>query len=266
MPEMPVESLREALPLLRRPFTPEAVKWKVQNVFKDATGAVLVAYIDARLVIERLNLVAAQEWTASYEPVGDSGMWCHLHAFEVTRTDFGSGSGFERDKARVSDSLKRAAVHFGIGVSVYALPQVTVWANKAGDRLERREVWDAKAKAKKPTLVLTPDGHAWLREAYRERLQDPEGFLKAFGEPLDHGDVADAGGMEDEPVAEEFVAERPAPLEDDRAKQLIEDLSAEYLKVDKEKVPPGKYQAWLGDAAHSHAELERLLTYLRSMT
>jgi hypothetical protein len=36
---LPVDSLREALPHLRRPFTPEAIKFKVQTVFRRGTRA-----------------------------------------------------------------------------------------------------------------------------------------------------------------------------------------------------------------------------------
>jgi hypothetical protein len=74
---LPVDSLREAAPYLRRPFTPEAIKFKVQTVFGGASGCLVVAYIDARLVIERLNLVVPDMWEAHYEPIdGTKLAWC----------------------------------------------------------------------------------------------------------------------------------------------------------------------------------------------
>jgi hypothetical protein len=257
MPDLslPVASLDEALPLLRRPFTPEAIKFKVQSVFKDAKGCVIVSYIDARLVIERLNAVCGPEWSATYEP-DEKALWCHLAVFNQIRMDVGTASGIEAEKGRVSDALKRAAVHFGVGVSVYALPQVTLWADRAGDRLDRR------TSGNKPTLVLTPTGLEWLRRGYAEWL----GKQTSFGDPLDHGDVADAGGLEEEGEAvEEFVAEKPAPLDDEKAEALRGRIHLAYEAVDHKKVPPGRLWAWVEDAAHSHAELEKLAVYLEGL-
>ena len=60
---------------LRRPFTPEAIKWKVQATGpkgKPSTWGMVVPYIDARLVIERLDEVAPGEWGDRTEPCGTS--------------------------------------------------------------------------------------------------------------------------------------------------------------------------------------------------
>jgi hypothetical protein len=256
--KMPVESLREALPLLRRPFTPEAVKWKVQSAWAGNAGVTLVAYIDARLVIERLNAVVADEWQPEYKGGDGDTAWCFLTIFGRTRCDIGKASGFEKEKAKVSDSLKRAAVHFGVGVSVYSLPQVS-WKNDGSHNGLREQ-------GQKKTLVLTDAGRATLREGYAAWLERTG--VPQFGEPIDHGDVADAGGMEEEPEAEEFVPERPAALEDERAQELRASIEAAY-EATREKgidISTGKYQAWLQGAEHSHEELEKLLTYLRSVT
>jgi hypothetical protein len=51
---------------LRRPFPPEAIKFKGQAVVGGT--ALCVPYIDARLVIERLNHVCGMDWQPTYEP------------------------------------------------------------------------------------------------------------------------------------------------------------------------------------------------------
>src|SRR6185295_3920758 len=90
---LPVESLKLALPHLRRPFTPEAIRFKVQAVFKDCVGCIIVSYVDARLVIERLNAVAADQWTAVYREAPNANhLWCDLRVFEVTHTDVGQSA------------------------------------------------------------------------------------------------------------------------------------------------------------------------------
>jgi hypothetical protein len=118
---LPVASFAEAAPYLRRPFTVAAVKFKPQQKLRN-NSTLCVAYIDARLVIERLNLVVAGAWHAEFEPVPGGLMWAHLTVCGVTRRDVGQGQG----KALVSDALKRAAVHFGVGVSLYAAPARTL--------------------------------------------------------------------------------------------------------------------------------------------
>jgi hypothetical protein len=70
--EFPCDSFKAAARHLRRPFTPAAVRFKVQATWpKDKpTGGLIVAYIDARLVTERLNLVVPHLWADAYRPVG----------------------------------------------------------------------------------------------------------------------------------------------------------------------------------------------------
>lgn len=193
---LPVATLADAIPHLRRPFTPEAIRFKVQSVFKqqDGTpfGCLIVAYIDQRLVTERLNRVIPDGWSATYEPIqGAKLMWCRLTVCGVTREDVGeSPKGLSKDL--VSDALKRAAVPFGVGVSCYALPQIRLTMDDARGRIEVR------GKADKRSIVLTEYGHSTLREGYARWL-DAHG-VDRFGPPLDHGDVIGAT-IEEEPEA-----------------------------------------------------------------
>lgn len=181
------KDLGAAIKQLRRPFTPAAVKWKVQAAFGSPKHtALIVGYIDARLVVERLNLVCPAAWHEGdaanptlppFQPVDWSrgAMLCRLTVCGVSRQDL----GFGRDaKAMVSDALKRAAVKFGIGVSVYATPQI---------RLNIESGYVKKyGKGDKETLVLTDGGKEYLPKFYTRWLW--EHGVDAFGLPLDHGD------------------------------------------------------------------------------
>jgi len=254
---LPVQSFREAAPYLRRPFTPEAIKFKVQAVFSGASGCLVVAYIDARLVVERLNRVIPDGWTADYEMIdGTKLMWCHLYVGGLKRSDVGeTPKGLSKDL--VSDSFKRAAVHFGVGVSVYALPQIALFLNDAKGRIEK------KKPGGKETVALTEHGHVKLREGYAAWL-DRYGRAR-FGEPLDHGDVEGSTIDEDEVAPEEFVPEPAAALDDPEATALRDQIKAVYLQIreaDPKAVPPHSYNAWLQGAQHSHVELEKLLAHL----
>lgn len=206
--EGPVDNFREAAPLLRRPFTPQAVKFKVQAKWpKDnPTTALVVAYIDARLVIERLNMVVAENWSPRYEREGKE-MWCHLTLFDLQpRSDIGEGVG----KGLVSDSLKRAAVHWGVGVSLYA-------TDKIGFEKASGLVRAARSK-EGPTLKLTDAGEVRCRDLYEEWLTTTG--IPKFGQPLDHGDSESAAGdieVDDDGApgggGEQTSAEKPAATE-----------------------------------------------------
>jgi hypothetical protein len=176
---LPVSTLAEAIPHLRRPFTPEAIRFKVQSVFKDKdkkpTGCVIVAYIDQRLATERLNRVIPDKWSAKFRPIdGTKLMWCELTIDGVSRIDIGESSkGLSKDL--VSDAIKRAAVPFGVGVSCYALPEIKLWMRDARDRIEIR------GYDEKQTIALTEYGHTTLRAAarsWRRRWLDDRGRVR----------------------------------------------------------------------------------------
>jgi hypothetical protein len=181
MSECPVDNFRDAYPLLRRPFTPAAVKFKVQATWD--SSALIVAYIDARLAAGRLNHVIPHKWSSTFEPVGKA-LLCRLTVDGITREDIGDDY---QGKGLYSDALKRAAVHFGVGESLYVLPKMTL---NEGNLLRKKKVKG------KDTMILTPAGESHLRGVYSHWLEAIG--RQAFGEPLDHGDV-----IHDEPEIEQ---------------------------------------------------------------
>lgn len=197
-PELPVDSYKDAAPYLRRPFTPQAVKFKVQATWDG--GALIVAYIDARLAIERLNLVVPHLWHDRYETVAKDCMWCHLTVDGITRSDVGEGSR----KGLVSDALKRAAVHFGVGVSLYAIPKIILNLSDGHLKPNRKDKYE-----------LTDSGLVRCRQLYTAWLSGPG--EAAFGKPLDHGDADEAIG---DPEGVEPVAPPAEPINELRAAEL----------------------------------------------
>ena len=211
MSECPVDSFKDAYPFLRRPFTPAAVRFKVQATWKG--GALIVAYIDARLAAGRLNHVIPHKWASSfeYDPKGD--LICHLTVDGITRSDIGEGY---KGKGLWSDALKRAAVHFGVAESLYVLPKMTL---NEGQLLKAKEV---KGKT---TYILTPMGVTHCREVYEHWLESTG--KQAFGEPLDHGDVLYE--EVEEPVTE------PSPMD------LFTELARGFEFTDEEKAAIWQY-------------------------
>lgn len=194
---LPADSFRAAAPFLRRPYETQAVRWKVQHQWpkgKQPEGGLIVAYIDRGLVIDRLNVVVPHLWSASFEDLGHGGMMrCALTVDGITRVDVGEAASL---KARYSDSLKRAAVHFGVGVSLSRVPQARL-SVKAG----QLRAYQAGAKW---GLDLTQQGLDYLRARYDHWL-DVAG-REVFGDPLPHGDVHDEQSQGDDdsdaPVAD----------------------------------------------------------------
>src|SRR5919202_1173611 len=182
-PDLPCASLDEALRHLRRPPAPEAVRFKIQNTAGD--HAQVAAYIDARLVFDRLDLVCGGRGAGRFEelpspllppPCDRDGqplarppihVRCRLTAFGVTREDVGEG---EDPKAAFSDAIKRAAVHFGVGRALYAMRAPWLRAGEAGGELRRN---------RRGRLVLDERTEEWCRERYRAGSRSVAGGCSA---------------------------------------------------------------------------------------
>lgn len=128
---------------LAAPFPPEAISWRVgtsnkkkiqretSNQQAKATKGQVLAYIDARDVMERLDSVCGPaHWQDRYEFHGSRTI-CYLSIRVgeewVTKADGAGDSDVEAEKGAISDALKRAAVKWGIGRYIYNLP--TPWVD-----------------------------------------------------------------------------------------------------------------------------------------
>jgi len=120
----------ELLKQLSAPIPIDEIGWKPQAI-KDGK-ALMVAYVDARWVAQRLDAATGGEWgfTAS---VIDSNLdrvvvKGTLNVDGWIREDVGEyrkqrdTDDMEMYKAAVSDAFKRAAVMFGVGRELYSLP------------------------------------------------------------------------------------------------------------------------------------------------
>jgi hypothetical protein len=219
---LPVELTPEVLADLRRPFTAAAVKFKPQSVSKTSDRAMATFYIDARLAAERLNhVVGAAAWSPSFRPVmaeTNAQAWmaaffpveCTLAVLGVTKTDVGvytNGSKPDEKavKSAYSDALKRAAVQFGVGAYLYALPKQWFPFNRQDKK------WTNEAA---------------IRKAYEQAVAK-----LGLGSPIDHGDLSDpetADGAHDEPTpaAEPKAEPKAEPTERMAEKADIEGMVA----------------------------------------
>lgn len=256
--EIPPKVLDE----LRRPFAPAAVKWKIQVELGNA--ALIVAHLDARLVIERLNHVVGMSWADAYRPMSTNWQWCDLTVLGVTRTDCGTGND---GKAQVSDALKRAGVKFGIGVSIYAMAVVQLRRGDGENELRYRKGRKKKDNKWTDTEVPTLDKKTlgWLAGAYERWITDGAG--KVFGEALSHGDQEGAMGLEEgegsvEPEGAEEEAEVVA-LEGEAADELRQTAKDAYDSLrERGEMLPGEFNRRLTAAGGSLEELEAFASEL----
>lgn len=178
----------ETIKRMRQPFAPESVKFKIQTA--SAGGALIVSYIDARHVAERLNTLVPGQWSDAYSVIthGEKimGAECRLTIGHVTRTDVGTTND-DKDipdhrmgglKILYSDAFKRAAVKFGIGAFLYSLP--ATWL--------RPQFLEGDA----PKWKIPEQTHDNLRKKYAKWLDTTGNEL--FGETVSYGDEESSQG------------------------------------------------------------------------
>lgn len=127
------DSAKVLLKQLKNPFDPKFVKCRVGATSKDKKKGIALFYIDAREVMKRLDDVCGIDgWQDKVTRV-EGGCVCSLKIRMpylnadgtekwVTKSDVGEPSQSSPLKGAASDSLKRAAVKFGVGRYLYYIP------------------------------------------------------------------------------------------------------------------------------------------------
>lgn len=114
---------------LSKPFALNDLEWRVQRAWvkNGHPGAMVLAYVTNRAIMARLdNIFGPMGWENEYKmgPVG--GLMCGIGVWykgtKVTKWDAAEASNIEPVKGAHSNSMKRAAVQWGIGRYLYALP------------------------------------------------------------------------------------------------------------------------------------------------
>lgn len=200
--------------LLKRPFTAEAVKFRVQGRISANKTVRVITYIDARLVQERLDDVDP-DWTVNYNFfAGEEGdrigrkenvpTAANLTVCGVTRPDVGQNDTDTVDdkhvKSAVSDAFKRAAVTFGVGRYLYTLGEAKLVAG---------EYWEKNGKVG----GINEKGLKRLRADYRKFIST-KAFIDRWGEAIDYGDALSATVSHvEEDVEPEKAEPTPEPKE-----------------------------------------------------
>lgn len=116
----------EILELLQKDTEKHEIKFREGNTFGNKAN--MLAYIDARYVMDRLDEATDGYWTSEYKEIKGNlfcGISILLDGEWVTKWDVGVPSNFEAQKGEASDSFKRAGVMWGIGRDLYSLGRFT---------------------------------------------------------------------------------------------------------------------------------------------
>lgn len=133
----------EKLKALAEPFEDSEIEWRVGSTTKDKKKGMLLAYVTNRAIMNRLDdVLGVENWKQSFREIHkgiicslsirltDSGEW-------ITKEDGADLTNIEATKGGLSDSMKRAAVQFGIGRYLYEAENVWVELNDYGQPLTK---------------------------------------------------------------------------------------------------------------------------------
>ena len=140
--EQTMKTTNEIQAALAMPFAAEDLEWRLQTAFESSMQGVAVPYVTNRAIQNRLDeVVGPQNWYNEYKPWHGTGkreaQICGISIyFEgrgfITKWDGAEDSDIEPVKGGLSDSMKRAAVQWGIGRVLYNMDTVYVNIEKKG--------------------------------------------------------------------------------------------------------------------------------------
>ena len=121
---------------LECPLPASQVSWRIGRKSQDKRKAQLLAYIDARDVMERLDRCCGfQNWQCRYSLADNGLLICdvgiRIDGEWLWRSNGAGDTQVEAEKGKCSDAFKRAAVLWGIGRYLYGLdsPWVEIDSN-----------------------------------------------------------------------------------------------------------------------------------------
>jgi hypothetical protein len=168
----------EKVAQLAAEFPREAISWRAQSLTRAGDKAMALAYIDARDVMDRLDLICGPEnWQDGYVEtakgrviatieINVGGTW-------IRKSDGAGDTAVEGDKGGISDAFKRAAVKWGVGRYLYDMP--TIWVPCESYESNGKKHWKAWKQSpwdfvKKPPVVTKDQTTTYISDAQRQDL------------------------------------------------------------------------------------------------
>jgi hypothetical protein len=228
---------REIQALLAQPFAPEDIEWRLQVTLKDQLRGTAIPYVTNRAIQSRLDdVVGPENWHNEFKPwhgvKGKEAQICGISIyFEgrgwIQKWDGAEDSDIEPVKGGLSDSMKRAAVQWGVGRVLYSMDE-TIWVS-----IETRG----------QSYVIKDSERPRLDKAYLD-------LLKRLGlthaEPI--GTQAELAPKRDtalgtkEPTAEKNQQKPAAPPSEQQFTQDKQQAPSPIQRVERQKTPEPQYE------------------------
>ena len=128
---------------LAQPFAPEDLEWRISVTTQDKTKGMAVPYVTSRAIQDRLDgVLGSENWRNEYQPWHSGGkkgaqicgisLYLEERSEWVTKWDGAEDTDIESVKGGLSDSMKRAAVQWGVGRVLYKIPPIWVAVEPRG--------------------------------------------------------------------------------------------------------------------------------------
>lgn len=205
--------MQELFDKLSEPFSPDAISWRIGSTNAEKTKGMALAYLDARDVMDRLDLVCGPGgWQCRYshangKTVCDLAVKCGDEW--VWKADGAGDTDVEAEKGALSDAFKRAAVRWGIGRYLYHLPSPWV-------EIEQKGRTSFIKKSEEPKLrKLLADYTGVTRKSAAQSLRDKDfDYFKAKIEAAEDMEELGAVGREIKQALAYLPAQQRDPLQD----------------------------------------------------
>lgn len=219
---------------LSAPFDADKVSWRVGSTTQAKDKGMALAYLDARDVMERLDLVCGPAgWQCDY-PHANGKTVCRIGikvADEwIWKADGAGDTDVEAEKGALSDSFKRAAVRWGIGRYLYGLSSPWVEIEPMGRSFRIKQSEHTKLRA----LLNNYTGIRPKASAQAKRDQDYE-FFKAKIDEAQDLEILGAIGREIKQALPMMPAAMRDPLHDAyalRREELMDAAKADDFRGD----------------------------------
>lgn len=232
---MEEKTSREIQALLAKPFAPEDIEWRLQTTLVDQMRGIAIPYVTNRAIQNRLDeVVGPENWHNEFRPWHSAGekeaQICGISIhFEgrgwIQKWDGAEDSDIEPVKGGLSDSMKRAAVQWGIGRVLYSMGE-TVWVN-----IEKRG----------RSFVIKDSERPKLDKAYLDMLKK---LGLTHAEPIGTQAQLVPKGSSEYPDAQNQQKQAPAPQakQNPQPQEQNTQMQAESRQADPPKVSEPQYE------------------------
>lgn len=171
---------KEIMQAFQRPFAASEVEWRVQRcgITKGKPWAFVLCYVTNRAIQNRLDeVVGLGNWRNEFIKWSDTSTLCgisiRINGEWITKYDGASETDIEAVKGGLSDSMKRAAVQWGMGRYLYNLTE-----NFAVCTLERQNgpEWNAAKSGDQTIYWKAPTLPDWTLPGNSDGGKAPAGI------------------------------------------------------------------------------------------